>query len=105
MRVCIECGKQVIRRGTRGPWPQRCLLCTGADEAQRAHNYRQRVQAEGVSVHGYGGYVAGCKCEVCTEAKRLYMRQARAQGKVIDKRRHHDPRAKGYTSRPSLEHG
>jgi hypothetical protein len=105
VKACVGCGGEVTRRGARGPWPQRCLLCTATEQAQHKRVYRERVKTEGVPVHGYGGYANGCRCEVCTQAKREYVRQARAEGRVIDKRRHHDPRAKGYTSRPSLESG
>lgn len=32
-----------------------------------------------VATHGYGGYSAGCRCDVCRTAKRLYMRDKRAK--------------------------
>lgn len=104
-RVCTVCGDPVFRSGTRGNFPKRCGPCAAEFHATYKRTFRSRVATEGAAVHGYGGYANGCRCEVCTQAKRDYMRSARAEGKIIDRRRNHDPRASGYTSRPSLEHG
>jgi WhiB family transcriptional regulator, redox-sensing transcriptional regulator len=38
-----------------------------------------------VVVHGYGGYTAGCSCEICKEAKAKRERDRRA-GRVISKK-------------------
>ena len=31
-----------------------------------------------VTIHGYGGYTNGCRCDVCRQAKADYMRDRRA---------------------------
>lgn len=33
-----------------------------------------------MSDHGYGAYTNGCRCDVCREAKRVYMAARRAAG-------------------------
>lgn len=40
--------------------------------------------------HGYGRYSHGCRCAVCTQAKREYMAGRRAGGLEHDPRAHHD---------------
>lgn len=32
-----------------------------------------------VATHGYAGYTNGCRCDECRAAKRIYMRDKRAQ--------------------------
>ncbi len=32
-----------------------------------------------VRTHGYGGYSRGCRCDTCTEAKRVYIATARSR--------------------------
>lgn len=35
-----------------------------------------------VTIHGYGGYTNGCRCDVCTSAKAKYMRERRASARA-----------------------
>lgn len=61
--------------------------------------------------HGYVTYTRGCRCTVCREAKRLYIRERRAAGLEIDHRRlhgvrRHDRKARRlpYNVAPVREH-
>jgi hypothetical protein len=95
MNTCIDCSG-ALTKPARGPMPQRCAACR--QERKRAQRAEVRAEPR-TKTHGYSGYTHGCKCEVCTAAKREYVAQRRAAGLVVDLRRNHDPRARGYTGK------
>lgn len=52
--------------------------------------------------HGYGRYSDGCRCEVCCEAKRTYMRARRQKAAA---RRELAAAGGGYHFVPNITHG
>lgn len=80
---CCTCEREFRRVVLNGPKPSRCPKCQRTYRVeQMATSQRNRAQAiaagEYEVIHGYGGYTAGCRCEVCRKAKNDYIRDRRA---------------------------
>lgn len=81
METCIACNKIQDKCDCFGPPKPKRQVHVFSEMPNQKYKKPPGEKKAGIREHGGSGYTMGCRCEVCREGRRLYMREYSAKSR------------------------